>query len=246
MHCQTRAALRAMQLAVRLAKRVAMKIALRPLWVCCWLAACAVSGGTANQIVALEPGLSEPAQALPALHNRALGLAIANCADLLAALRSQQDLGETTELAGFNAYTDCMAVALLRGGRALPTAASDLSHAGERIYRDLDLGSVASALAPRRPAEHYRLTDFPFDTVQIEPLSLQLQGNGFAYTFQVLAMGDFRGLGKAEWLVRFDERATTQGSYHKRSVLVLDAPPAPAALQASDAVDVIRAQKTPR
>ncbi len=51
--------------------------------------------------------------------------------------------------------------------------------AGERIYRDLDLASLASSLAPRRPAQHYRLQDFKFDYVQIEPLSVVLRGNGF-------------------------------------------------------------------
>ncbi len=62
----------------------------------------------------------------------------------------------------------------------------------------------------------------------------------------MLALGDFRGLGKTEMLVRFTDRATNQGTYDKRSVLVLDVEPPPAALHAVDAIDVVKARAKSR
>lgn len=219
------------------------RLALRLLLVCSQLAGCAVATGATGGIAALEAGFVAPAAPLPALFNRAQGIALHSCADLIEALQAGKDLGETAELPGFNAYADCLAAQLMASGRARPLSDSDLQNAGERLYRDLDLAGVASSLAPQRPAEHYRLQDLAFDAVQREPLALSLQGHGFAYRLEVLAMGDFQGLGRTEWLVRFTDRATTQGSYNKRTVLVVDAPAPPQALQAHDAMDVIRAQK---
>ncbi len=77
--------------------------------------------------------------------------------------------------------------------------------------------------------------------MRITPLQAQLQGNGFSYTLDVLALGDFRHLGKSELLVRFTDRATNQGSYDRRSVLVIDAAPQAPALVATDAMDVLKA-----
>ncbi len=132
-----------------------------------------------------------------------------------------------------------MAAALVADGRAVRDASFDAGHAGERIYRDLDLASVQSSLAPRRPSLHYRLQDFEFESVQIEPLSVVQRGKDFTYTFRVLARGDFRHVGKLELLVRFIDRATNQGTYDKQCLLVLDTTPSSTAVRATDAIDVL-------
>ena len=187
----------------------------------------------------LDPTLKAPT-GLPPIVDRAAGLELHSCADLVAVLRAGKDLGEAAEGPQFNAYADCLAVALVEGGRAAPDAAFDARNAGERLYRDLDLASVASSLAPRSPAEHYGLRDFKFDVVRITPLQAQLQGNGFSYTLDVLALGDFRHVGKSELLVRFTDRATNPGSYDRRSVLVIDAAPQAPALVATDAMAALK------
>ena len=201
--------------------------------------------GTPGAVVVLDHGLSAPASSLPPLFNRSQGIELRSCADLIAALRAAKDLGEIAESPQFNAYVDCLAVALVAEGRSARElarpASFDLRHAGERIYRDLDLTSVASSLAPQRPSHHYRLQDFKFDSVQIDSLSVVLRGNGFWCTFQVLALGDFRHLGRTELLVRFTDRATNHGTYNKQSLLVIHAAPCAAAMQAIDAVDVLKA-----
>lgn len=209
----------------------------------CLFAGCSAKPATMDSVVILDHAFRAPASTLPPLVNRSLGIELHSCSDLIAALRAARDLDEVAESPRFNAYVDCMAVALITGGRGARDANFDLRHAGERIYRDLDLASVASSLAPRRPAEHYRLQDFKFDSVQIKPLSLSLRGYGFLYTFQVLALGDFRGLGKPELLVRFSDRATNQGTYDKQSVLLINLTSSSAALQATDAIEVLKAGK---
>lgn len=205
---------------------------------CLLLGGCA---GTPGAVVVLDHGLSAPASSLPPLFNRSQGIELRSCADLIAALRAAKDLGEIAESPRFNAYVDCLAVALVADGRSARDASFDVRHAGERIYRDLDLASVASSLAPQRPSHHYRLQDFKFDSVQIDSLSVVLRGNGFWYTFQVLALGDFRHLGRTELLVRFTDRATNHGTYNKQSLLVIQAAPCAAAMHAIDAVDVLKA-----
>ncbi len=189
----------------------------------------------------LDATLKAPAAGLPPIVDRAAGIELRTCADLVAALRAGKDLGEAAERPQFNAYADCVAVALIDGGRAAPDATFDAQAAAERLFHDLDLASVASSLAPRRPAEHYTLQDFKFDLVRITPLQAQLQGDGFAYTLDVLALGDFRHLGRTELLVRFTDRAANQGSYDRRSVLVIDAAPRAPTLVATDAMDVLKA-----
>jgi hypothetical protein len=198
------------------------------------------AAGAPAHVRVLGTGLKPPAPALPAIVDRSAGIELHSCADLLGVLRTGKDLGEAAELPQFNAYADCVAVALVAEGRGTGDGAFDLQHAGDRIYRDLDLATVASSLAPRRPAEHYRLRDLKFDAVTLTPLQAVLQGDGFSYLFEVLAIGDFRHLGRPELLVRFTDRATNQGTYDKRSVLVIDVAPQAPALLASDAMDVLR------
>lgn len=188
----------------------------------------------------LDAALKAPT-ALPPIVDRAAGISLQSCTDLIAALRVGKDLGEAAERPQFNAWADCLAVALIADARPAPGATFDVNHAGARLYRDLDLAGVASSLAQRKPAEHYRLQDFKFDVVTLLPLHAQLQGNGFIYTLDVLALGDFRHAGKSELLVRFTDRATNQGSYDRRSILVIDAATQPPALVATDAMDVLKA-----
>jgi hypothetical protein len=210
---------------------------------CGLLSSWPVAFASPNAVVTLDRSLAAPASALPPLVNRPRGIELHSCNDLIAAIGADKDLAEISELPQFNAYVDCLAVALVAEGRGVRDASIDISHAGERIYRDLDLASVASSLAPRRPAQHYRLQDLKFDSVQIAPLWVILRGNGYLYTFQALALGDFRGLRKSELLVRFIDRATNGGTYDKHSVLVLDASPSSSALRATDAIDVLKATK---
>ena len=202
------------------------------------LVACASAPAGA---LTLDASLKAPAAGLPPIVDRAAGIDLHTCADLVAAARAGKDLGEAAERPQFNAYADCLAVALIADGRAAPDATFDARDAGERLYRHLDLASVASSLAQRKPSEHYRLQDFKFDVVRITPLQAQLQGDGFSYTLDVLALGDFRHLGRAELLVRFTDRATGPGSYDRRAILVIDAAPPSPALVATDAMDVLKA-----
>lgn len=188
----------------------------------------------------LDAALHAPT-ALPPIVDRAAGIDLHTCADLIALLRAGKDLGEAAERPPFNAWADCLAVALVADARPAPGSTFDLSHAGGRLYRDLDLAGVASSLAQRKPAEHYRLQDFKFDVVTLLPLQAQLQGNGFIHTLDVLAQGDFRHLGKSELLVRFTDRAINQGSYDRRSILVIDAAAQQPTLVATDAIDVLKA-----
>ena len=201
------------------------------------LAGCASAPAGA---LALDPALKTPA-ALPPIVDAAAGIDLHACGDLVAALRAGKDLGEAAERPQFNAWADCVAVALIADARPAPDATFDATHAGARLYRDLDLASVASSLAPRRPAEHYRLQDFKFDVVTVLPLHAQLQGNGFIYTLDVLALGDFRHAGRSELLVRFTDHATNQGSYDRRTILVIDAAAQPPALLATPGMDVLKA-----
>jgi len=197
-------------------------------------------------VVTLDHSLSAPASKLPLLVNRTLGIARHSCADLIAAIAAGKDLGEITEMPQFNAYVACIAVKLVAEGRGAREANIALQHAGARIYRDLDLASVASSLAPRWPAQHYRLHDFKFGVVQIAPLWALLRGDGFLYTFQVLALGDFRGLGKGELLVRFGDRATNGGTNDKQSVRVVGSSLSSTALLATDAIEVLKARTMQR
>ena len=190
--------------------------------------------------LSLDTALKAPT-ALAPIVDRAAGIELHSCPELVATLRAGKDLGEAAEQPQFNAWADCVAVALIADARPAPDAAFDVNHAGGRLYRDLDLAGVASSLAQRKPAEHYRLQDFKFDVVTLLPLHAQLQGNGFIYTLDVLALGDFRHAGKSELLVRFSERATQQGSYDHRSILVVDAASPQPALVATDAIEVLKA-----
>ncbi len=205
----------------------------------CQLAGCVSAPASTNAVVTFDNGLVAPS-ALPLLINRSQGLEVRSCSGLLAVLRDGKDLGELAESPRFNAYADCLAMALINEGRSPRDATFDVQRAGERLYRDLDLAGVASSLAPQRPADHYRLQDLQFDSVRIAARSVVLQRSGFVYTFQVLALGDFRGLGKTELLVRFTDRATNLGSYDKHSVLVVDVTPDAAGLQAIDAIEVLK------
>ena len=123
-----------------------------------WASAAPAAPGA---VVTLDHSLSAPASKLPPLVSCTLGIALHSCADLI---------GEITELPQLNAYIDCIAVRLVAEGRGAREVNIDLQHAGARIYQDLDLVSVASSLATRRPAQHYRLQDFMFNDVQIAPL----------------------------------------------------------------------------
>ena len=204
------------------------------------LAGCAGAPGGA---LLVDPTLQAPAAPLPPLVDHAAGIELHSCADLLAALRAGKTLGEARESSAFNAYADCLAAALLAGARPAPHGSFDVTQAGERLYRDLDLASVASSLAPQRPAEHYRLQDLAFDAVHVTPRQVALQGNGFAYTFDVLALGDFRHAGRPELLVRFSDRSTAGGSYDQRAVLVVDTVPGSTALVATDALEILSASR---
>ncbi len=126
---------------------------------CGLLSSATVAFASSSAVVTLDRSLSAPASTLPPLVNRAQGIELHSCDDLIAAIGAGKDLREITELPQFNACVDCMAVTLVAEDRGARDARFDVRHAGERISRDLDLASVASSLAPRRPAPHYRVTD---------------------------------------------------------------------------------------
>jgi len=208
-------------------------------------AGCALSmpgaGAAGAAPIVLAPEAFQPPSALPALVNRGLGIEWHTCSDLLQALRDDKVPEEVVEQQPFNAYEDCLPPALLAQGRAPGSAGPGAKDAGERLYRDLDLSTVPSALAPRRPAEHYRLSDFSFASVKVEPLSVSVRDDAFSHELRVLAVGDFRRSGRSELLVRFTERALNGGSYDRTSVLVVDGAPDGTTWTATDALAVLRA-----
>ena len=201
-----------------------------------------MTGGFAGHVQAqgllLDPSLQTPSD-LPAIVDRKVGITLHTCDDLIAALRAGKDLGESMEMPSFNSYADCLAITLIADAQHVSSADFDTTHVGERLYRNLDLASVASSLAPRRPAEHYRLQDFNFEKVLISPIQVVLQGNGFTYTFEVLSLGDFRNTGRPELLVRFSDRSNN-GSYNKRIILIIDTTNGSQTLVSTDAIEVLR------
>lgn len=202
-------------------------------------------GGCAQQLIAsdtprlLAPELVAPPERLPAIVLPGRGVTWRTCADLIQALRTSSVPEEVTELPEFNAWTPCLSAALVAHGRA--AGGLDARDAGERLYRALDLASVASSLAQDRPAEHYRLADFKFAQVEIAPSSVTVHDKGFVYDLRVLAVGDFRHVGHGEWLVRFVDRSVTGGSYDSTAILIVD-PAADGGLVATDALDALRGQ----
>lgn len=202
--------------------------------------------GSALCVVVLHDSLNSPTTELPELPGPQDEPVIRSCADLLAALRAGTDLGERMELPEFNAYSNCLAKAVIAQGRGTNTSRFDLTQAGQQILTSLDLANVPSSLAPRRPAEHYRLLDFSFRSQRIDPLAVELVADGFTYRFEVLAAGDFRGIGAGELLVRLVDHATNGGTYDGSSLLVLDWTPKGDAIVATDALDLLRPQAARR
>ncbi len=84
---------------------------------CCQVAGCTVTTTARAHVIVLAPDLSAPASTLPPLVDRSRGIELHSCADLIATLRAGKDLGELAESPRFNAYVDCMAVALVANGR---------------------------------------------------------------------------------------------------------------------------------
>lgn len=186
------------------------------------------------------------AGAVPALPVLPGAPPIGDCAQLIAVLRSNADLGERAEMPQFNAYALCIAAALAADARQ-PTGASrfDRNSAAAQIVAHLDLASVRSSLAPRRPAAHYTLSDFRFESTKLEPLSVELVGQGFRYRFDVLAMGDFSGAGGQQSLVKFTDRALG-GTYDRSTILVLSWPTGQVSITATDGLDLLRRRPTGR
>lgn len=209
-----------------------------------WLAL----GGCAAAPPALEPqgvtvfpaGRAPALAPLPVQPANGAAPAITTCEQLLAFLRSGADPGERLESPAFNAYVDCLASAVIDAARPAPGPSRfDPGQAGRQIFDNLDLAHVASSLAPRRPAEHYRLRDFSFRSTRIEPLSVELLSEGFRYRVDVLAAGDFRRRGDAGLLVRLSEKALA-GSYDRSTLWVLEWAPGGDRIDAFDALDLLR------
>jgi len=215
------------------------------------LAACQTPSGLARDVPAatqaklpegvqvldadLSQALARPASALPPLSGPR-GVPITTCNELLTQLRSGFDLGEQRERREFAAWSNCLAGGVIAGARPSGRNTFDLQHAGQQILMRLDLATVPSSLAQRRPAEHYRLTDFQFSSSRIEPLSLELVSEAFRYNFVVLASADFRGTGSAALLVRFTQRASA-GSYDSNTLLILESATKDEAIVATDAIE---------
>lgn len=179
---------------------------------------------------------------LPPLPRASGAAPIQNCNDLLAVLRQHADIDELREQPHFSAYMPCLVAAVIRHGKPPQFWSFDLDRAGIQIFSALDLNSVRSSLAPRRPSEHYRLADFKWSARRVEPHSLRLATPDFRYDIDVLAAGDFQGTGQAELLVRLKDQAFA-GTYDATSILILSWPPGRAAIEATDAVEFLG--KTP-
>jgi len=189
--------------------------------------------------------LAQPAHALPPLDGVPGANPVTTCEQLVGAFRAGMEPGELRERPAFAAWSDCLAGALIARGQGIASGALDLENAGQRIFQDLDLASVPSSLAPRRPADHYHLSDFSFVTQRIEPLAVRLESDSFDYAFEILATGDFRRDGHAAWLVRLTDHAKA-GSYAMKTLLLV-APRQPgSALIATDAIELLIGPPTGR
>jgi hypothetical protein len=191
-------------------------------------------------VVVLQESLRLPPTTLPSLPGNQGEPVIRSCTDLLAALRAGVNLGERMEFPQFNAYSNCLAEAVIAQGQGTSISRFDLSQTGRLILTRLDLANVPSSLAPRRPAKHYRLVDFKFSSQRVAPLELELGDDGFTYRFEVLAVGDFRHIGAEELLMRLIDRATDGGTYNRSSLFVLDWAPNNEAIIATDVLGLLR------
>jgi hypothetical protein len=144
----------------------------------------------------------------------------------------------------FGAYAMCLASAVAKNGGAPSATRFNLDKPGPQILAHLDLASVRSSLAQRRPAVHYFLSDFRFSLIRVAPLSVELATDSFRYCFDVLAAGDFRHSGSTELLVRFSDRAI-EGTYDSTAILILTWPPDQDTIEAADAVDFLRSNTAP-
>ena len=164
---------------------------------------------------------------------------IQDCDSLLATINSGVDLNETREQKEFNSYWKCLVRAILDHGVAPSKSRFNLSQAGKQIFQHLDLASVRSSLAPRRPNKHYYLRDFTFALKHISATSLSLsttlkKEDGFYYNFKILATGDFLHDGMLDLLVAFNDDAILRTynsfqililswSYNSKSIIAVDA-----------------------
>ncbi len=198
---------------------------------------CGLPSVSSDRPRVLAPELVAAPERLPAITPAGRGEAWRTCPDLIQSLQTSKLPDEVIELPQFNAWSPCLSGALIAQGHA--AEGLDPRAAGERLYRELDLGTVPSSLAQDRPSAHYRLSDFKTAQVEITPSSVYLRDKGFVYELRVLAVGDFRDVGHSEWLVHFIERSVTGGSYNRTAILVVD-PAADGALVAMDALDALR------
>ncbi|SFK42230.1 hypothetical protein SAMN04488082_12363 [Desulfomicrobium apsheronum] len=169
---------------------------------------------------------------------------IHNCNSLVRAINSGVDLGETKERKEFNSYWKCLVRAVAERGIAAERSRFDLSKAGTQIFQRLDLASVRSSLAPRRPSTHYYLRDFIFASKQMNATSLTLDTappgeDGFYYNFEILATGDFLRDGMLDLLVTFTDDATL-GTYHSVQVLILSWPYDKESITAVEAIQFLQ------
>ena len=187
----------------------------------------------------LRAWLSEAPKSLPMLGGGAGGGHIASCADFDRFVGSGAELGERRQRPEFGAYAPCVAAALLRGAAAAASMPFELEKAGADIFERLDLATVRSSLAPRRPTEHYAFRDFDWRVSRLEPLALRLETGEFRYALDVLAAADFTREGRGQLLVRFSDKAKA-GSYDATTILVLRRAPGSDIIEAVDGLDLLR------
>lgn len=179
------------------------------------------------------------ADVLPEIHIPDQQTVIGNCTDLIRYLASGRELGEAAELPSFKPYKVCLEREVISRSRHFSTNPFNPRSIGQQLFQHLDLSSIASALAQRKPAEHYRFVDLNFLAHKAEAQTLTLKEKGFTYRMEAIALGDFLRNGRAQLLVRFSEKAT-QGSYDQTALYVLDWPDPQGLIEATSVLDLLR------
>ena len=177
--------------------------------------------------------------ALPDLQPPPPHVPIRGCAALIHFFRQGLDLGEAIEQPGFRLYHVCLAQELIAHASAYDLNSFDPNRLGEQWLRHLDLAGIPNALAQRRPATHYRLTEFGFLRPKVRQKSLILKEKGFIYRLEALALGGFLNNGRAQVLIRFSEKASA-GTYDSVALYVLDWSAAQDSITARSVVDLLR------
>lgn len=107
------------------------------------------------------------------------------------------------------------------------------------IIDQLDLSSFASSLGPRLEENKKTLAAFEFSSMTESNHKVEIQDEGWAYEFTLLASGDFTGDGIEDLLVRFLDQSG-DASYFSLQTLILEKPDEKSQVSANNAIKFLR------